>query len=228
MQIQKLKSSKLFYNKWPYKVECVQSGAARIIHGGVELTRQWCSAPANSDRFKYWNNANIDKAQLSKFIEVVVPYIENKEVGIRVEGANFNLFCKDQIILEDITTNLAPWIKKISGPETQEEYDYLIANGHKKILCDHLPKEKYRYRVYIKTSYPEDKRVNFLNWAVRFPDKIEIAGSTKKWLEGNQRWAMDPFIYVGDEKTLSIIGLQLSGYVRKVEEFILRDTVLTA
>jgi hypothetical protein len=228
MQIQKLKSSKLFYKKWPYKVECVQPGAARIIHSGVELTRQWCAAPANSDRFKYWNNPHIDKALLSKFIDAVVPYIENKEVGIRVEGSHFNLFCKDQTILEDILTQLAPWIKKISGPETQEEYDYLMANGHKKILCDHLPKEKHRYKVYIKLTYPQDKRTNFLNWAVKFPEKIEITSSTRKWLTGDQRWAMDPFMYVEDEKTLSMIGLQLSGYVRKVEEFILRDTVLTA
>jgi hypothetical protein len=228
MQIQKLKSSKLFYKKWPYKIECVQPGASRIIHGGIELIRQWCAAPANSDRFRHWNNTNIDKAQLSKFIDAVVPYIKNKEVGIRVEGAHFNLFCKEYLILEDINTQLGPWIKKISGPTTQEEYDFLMSNGHKKILCDRLPKEKFRFRVYIKATYPQDKRCNFLTWIDRFPDTIEISSSTRKWLEGKQVWALNPFLYIKEEKTLSIIGLQLSGYARKVEEFVPRNTVLMA
>jgi hypothetical protein len=35
-------------------------------------------------------------------------------------------------------------------------------------------------------------------------------------------------MYVEDEKMLSMTGMYLSGYVKKVEEFILRENALTA
>jgi enoyl-[acyl-carrier protein] reductase I len=46
---------------------------------------------------------------------------------------------------------VSEWVKKISGPTTQEELEFLLSNGHKKILCDTYPKEMYKYRVFFKS-----------------------------------------------------------------------------
>ena len=138
MQIQKLKSSKLFYNKWPYKISCKINGGSKISIWGLESTRRWCNSPSKS-HLKH--EKDIDKPDLLAFLEAVTPFIKNENVQIRVESNNFNLFCKDPSILKEIDSRLKKWILQIEGPTTQEEYDFLLENGYKKILVDNLPKD---------------------------------------------------------------------------------------
>lgn len=226
-QIQKLSSSKLFYNVWPYKVECHIAGGNRIIRNDIKTVEEWCQGAkglyitANESR-------SINKQELLKFCKAVGQYLGRKDLRIRVEGRHFNLFCKDPVLLEDIDNNLFPWIAKITGPTTKEELDFLMSNGHKKRLCDALPKGKYAYKVFFKTKFPEERRKSFANWSLNYEDKIEINGQSKQWVIGEKKYIQDPFMYIEDEKTLSIVGMFLSGYVKKVEHFIPRDSVLTA
>jgi len=225
--IQKLKSSKLFYNKWPYKVECLQRGASKIIHAGLEETRAWCNGSKNF-KFDNWEKTQGDKTVLLQFIDAVEPFLKGKDLQIRVEGTHFNIFCKDITLLKEIDERLFLWIKKISGPTTQEELDFLLSNGHKKILCDQLPKGMYQYRIFFKTTWPAEKRLAFLEWSENYKEKLKLSGVSKEWLLGRRRWAQDPFMYVYDDKMLSMTGLYLSGYVKKVEKFIPRENVLAA
>ena len=156
-QIQKLKSSKLFFNKWPYKVECIQAGAARVIHSGVGLCRQWCGT-GKGMRFTSYDPKITDADKFLKFVNAIEPFLDRKEeIQIRVESSHFNMFCKDPSVLEKINNALEQWIKKISGPTTQEELKFLLSNGHKKILCDTYPKDMYKYRVFFKSNFPQDK-----------------------------------------------------------------------
>lgn len=226
-QIQKLKSSKLFYNKWPYKVECRQIGASRVVHAGIEAVREWCTT-GKGMFFSNQESKNLDKAVYLEFANLAAQYIGNPNVKIRVEGSHFNLFCTDKSVLETIDKDLNKWIQRISGPTTDEELEFLLNNGHKKILRDVLPKEKYKYRIYFKTKFPADKRLSFITWADKYGNKLDISGTSKRWLLSNRQWAQDPFMYVEDEKMLSMTGMYLSGYVKKVEEFILRENALTA
>jgi len=225
--IRKLSSSKLFYNKWPYKVECWQTGASRVVHSGAALCKEWCTT-GKGLRFGHYES-KLDKVTFLEFVNAVEPFLERKEdIQIRVEGSHFNLFCKDPAILEEIDTAVSKWVTKISGPTTPEELKFLLSNGHKKILRDELPKEKYKYRIYFKSKFPADKRESFLRWADKYGDKLDISGTSRRWLLGQRHWAQDPFMYVDDDKMLSMTGMYLSGYVKKVEEFILRENVLTA
>jgi hypothetical protein len=170
-----------------------------------------------------------DKVIFLEFVNAIEPFLSRKEeVQIRVENSHFNLFCKDLVVLEEIDNAVNKWIQKISGPTTREELEFLLSNGHKKILRDELPKEKYKYRIYFKSKFPVDKRQSFVVWADKYGKKIEISGTSRRWLQGSRHYAQDPFMYVIDDKMLSMIGLHLSGYVKKTEEFILRENVLMA
>lgn len=225
-QIKKLKLSKLFYNKWPYKVECVQPGASRIVHTGAEICKEWCRTGKGLS-FGHYGQRIADKTKYLQFIEAVEPFLERKEhIQIRVEGSHFNLFCKDPTILEEIDNRVHEWVRTIQGPTSQEELEFLLSNGHKKILCDALPYEKYKYRLYFKSKFPADKRSTFVIWADKYGDKLEISETSRRWLVSSRHYAQDPFMYVEDDKMLSMVGMYLSGYVKKVEEFILRDSVL--
>jgi len=225
--IQKLKSSKLFFNKWPYKVECRQSGASRVIHSGITSCKEWCHAGTGM-QFGHYNKPP-DRVLFLEFINAIEPFLSRKdEVQIRVENSHFNLFCKDPIVLEEIDNALNKWVRKISGPTTQEELEFLLSNGHKKILCDTLPKDMYKYRVFFKSRFPADKRSAFATWADKYGDNVLISETSRRWLISQRHYAQDPFMYVVDDKMLSIVGLYLSGYVKKTEEFILRENVLVA
>jgi hypothetical protein len=228
MIIKKLKSSKLFFNKWPYKVECIQAGASRVVHSGVGLCRQWCET-GKGMRFSQYDSRILDAKKFLAFVDAVEPFLDRKEeVQIRVENSHFNLFCKDISVLEEIDDALDQWIRKISGPTTQEELEFLLSNGHKKILCDTYPKDMYRYRVFFKSKFSPDKRSAFLTWADKHGNSIVISETSRRWLMSQRHYAQDPFMYVIDDKMLSMVGLYLSGYVKKTEEFILRENVLVA
>jgi len=232
MQIQKLNSSKLFYNKWPYKIECYISGASRLRWLGVETTKDFCIGEPTPTLWSWQNNDRLnlkDKSALLEFTTGLEPFLKLKDqLQTRVEGRNYNIFCKDRVLLEQIYNAIAPWVKQVFGPTTKEELDYMLDNGHRKILRDVLPKDGYKYRVYFRESWPMEGRVEFAKWSAKFPDTINISQSSLKWLECRQKWLYNPFMYVKDEKTLTMIGLFTSGNVKRVEEFILRENLITA
>lgn len=226
--IQKLSSSKLFYKKWPYKIECTIRGASRITRHNLANIKAWCNNEKGAPALSGPGFDNANKKEFLAFINLVEPYLNRSDLRIRTEGSHFNIFCMDLALVEDIESKLRHWIRKISGPTSKEELEFLLSNGHKKILRDSLPKSKFRYRIYFKNRFPEDKRLQFTAWTEKYQEKIEISGTSKRWLTGERKYAQDPFMYVEDDKMLSLIGMYISGHVKKVEEFILRDTVLTA
>lgn len=180
-------------------------------------------------RFTSYDPKITDADKFLKFVNAIEPFLDRKEeVQIRVESSHLNLFCKDPSVLEEIDNALEQWIRKISGPTTKEELEFLLSNGHKKILCDTYPKDMYKYRVFFKSRFPEDKRSAFLIWANKYGDKLLISESSVRWLKSHRHYVQDPFMYVIDDKMMSMIGLYLSGYVKKTEEFILRENALVA
>ena len=228
-QIQKLSSSKLFYNKWPYKVECTIRGAYQVARYDTALLKAWCQGESNTKSFYFgYGDKNINKLELLTFITAAEPFLKREDTQIRAEGSHFNIFCKDFEVLEHIDNNLHRWVRSITGPTSVEEFNFMIDNGHKKRLCDDLPKGKYKYKLFFKTKFPQDKRLVFASWAAKYQDKLEVGGVTERWLNGKLPWTQSPFMYVEDEKTLSMVGMFISGYVQKVEDFIPRNTISTA
>ena len=232
MQIQKLNSSKLFYNKWPYKIECYITGASRLKWLGVEITKDFCLSKPTPTLWSWQSNDKLgkeEKSALLAFTYGIEPFIELKDqLQIRVEGRRYNIFCKDRILLENIYNAVAPWVQRVSGPTTNEELDYMLDNGYRKILRDVLPKNMYQYRIYFKESWNIADRNKFLAWVTKNPDIVDISRSSKEWLQGDKRWIYNPFIYVKDNKTMTMVGLFTSGNVKRVEEFILRENLMTA
>ena len=241
MVIQPLKSSKLYYNKWPYKVECYQPGSSRIIRSSKKIVDLWCTG-VDTNISKYWDQLYsynrvlpletrtvILKEELLAFSNAVEPYLDCPRVQIRTEGSKFNLFCKDKETLESISRDLEKWITKINGPVNQEEYDYLMQNGRRKIICDQLPKNGlFQYRVYLSLKWSAEERIKFYNWA-KNSDNFDIPQGTESWLLGippSHKWKqINPFIYVKNEKPLTMVNLFAGSNIRKIEEFVLRNTI---
>jgi len=215
MKIEKLKTSKLFYNKWPYKVTC------NIVHAR--------SITSNARGYYYGYGKRIsleDEAEIEKFRKAVKGFLK-KDIKYRAEYNHFNIFCDDKDLLNKISKKLKPWIQNIYGPQSEEELQYLKDNGHKKRVCDKFPKGKYQYRIYFKTNMPDTLKQSFQTWITKYDGKIDCSRSTVKWLKDDHRWFQAPFCYVEDSATLSMIGLFASNHIKLVEHFVLRESINT-
>jgi len=231
MQIQKLTSSKLFYNKWPYKIECLVPGAKRISYSGITEVRKYClGLPCKP--LGYWIAKSrlslIEKEKLHEFVNKLEPFLEiENEFQSRSEGSIYSIFCKDKVLLDNICNELHEWILMVYGPTSDEELNFLLENGHKKILRDSYPKDIYQYRIYFNESWSKESRLDFLTWTTKFTNTMHISRSSREWLAGEKRWINNPFMYVKDSQTLTMIGLFASGNVKRIEEFILRANINT-
>ena len=223
MPMQQLVTKKLFFNKWPIKVECYIKGSYRVQRMGALKTLEWCESIS-----AYADDKNINKFELEAFTKKTIAVLEGEDVKIRTEGNHFNIFCKDINLLENIKKEMKPWIRSVTAPENNEEYKFLIENGHKQIICNKFPYEKFKFRVYIRESLKRDSREQFVRWLEKYPEKIQISVTTKKWLDGNIfHYVQNPFFYVTDEKMLSMILLFLGNGCKKVQEFILKSDINT-
>jgi hypothetical protein len=134
------------------------------------------------------------------------------------------MFFKDPVILKKIEKKLAPWIESISEPSSPEEYEFLMSNNSKKIICDEIPKSKYVYKVYLKESVKSDTREQFLNWSKKYgEDVIEISPTTLQWLSGDKFFKQDPFFYVSNASMMTMVRIFLGDNVRRVYEYVPRN-----
>jgi hypothetical protein len=223
MQISKLKTRKLFYNKWPIKIECAVSKGGFISRSGVEGTLEHLHKVGSNPNYGW---RGVDKTEVKEFAESFRPF-ETADLQLRGEGDRFNIFLKDYDLLRNITTSLNKWIISITEPHSKEEFDFLLDNN-KKVLCDCLPKEKYRYKIYLKSNVNADTRINFLNWMIKYGDTYNISLSTETWLMHGKFWIQDPFFYVKDQQNLSLCSMYLGNNIKKIEEFILRSKINTS
>lgn len=227
MLMKYLKTNKLFYKKWPFKVECYLKGANRIKYNGVDSVINWCNGMYDSTRTNWhWGDNNVNKIDLLKFATSVKPYL-NQELQIRVEGNHFNIFCKDQDLLENIIKDMSTWINTVHEPSGDDTYNFLLSNNGNKILCEEYPWDGYHYKVILRERMAESNKASFSNWINKYPGKIRIADSSLSWLNGKKRWMQDPFIYVKDSSTLTMVMLFLGNDCRKTHEYILRSSINT-
>ena len=220
MSILKKKTHKLFYNKWPFKIECYAKHASTVYRLGVTETINWL----NGDTTHSWRWKGATKAEVQKFLDAFSTIV-GSEMQIRTEGGHFNIFMKDKTLYKKVIHVMDPWIQAVTEPGSEEEYDFLTSNTSKKVLCNELPKGGFRYRVFIRTKMKPDARLNFYSWVSRYTGKFDIAWTTTKWLTGDRVYTQDPFFYVCDQPTLSMAGLYLGDNLKRVEEFIPRDKI---
>jgi hypothetical protein len=222
-KIKQLKSNKLFFGKWPFKLECRVKGANKITGLGVEKARDWCLGKLDL-KYDYYHKNNVDKSELLKFINVIEPFLTD-EIQVRAETHHFNIFCKHIVLLDSMSRALDQWVYAVHQPETQEEIDYLLDNRNQKILCDKLPHGEYKFKIILRERMKYDTRKNFLSWIKKYNDTILISKTTEHWLDGKTMYKQDPFFYIKNDSLLTMIMLYLSSDIRKVHEYVPRNTI---
>lgn len=221
--MQKSITHKLFYKKYPFKISLLFNNSANICRLGVLRTQAW----VNGNDFDKWAFRGSEKSEVQHFIDCY-KQIEGMNVFARAEGKSVSIFVESRTDTDKILEIMKEWVWQLTEPASDDECEFLLENGHKKIICDRLPKDgMYQYRVYIKQNMQALAREKFYEWMQKFPLKFNISITTKKWLTGARPYVQAPFFYVSDQKMLSMVGLYLGNHVQKVEEFIVRTSINT-
>lgn len=215
-------TSKLFYQKWAYKIDCICPGSYMIKRQGVARTLAYCLEP--QDHYDPWRR-HVDKKRLMLFLTDVEQFIDRKDLQIRTESGHFTIFCSDPALFKSLKLKLDHWIREIWEPGNEVERDFIVDNGSKKVLCNELPYSIYNYRVFLRNNISVNTKESFQKWQKNYIGKIGIPKGVQKWLISGQVWASSPYIYVSDSATLSMVGLFLGNSVLRVEQFIPRSSI---
>jgi hypothetical protein len=187
---------------------------------GVADTIKFCSD--ESTRVEYYHK-NINRPRLLEFTNAIKSYLD-KDINVRVEGSIFSIYCKDFSIFETISKECAEYIVSEFAPASDTELNFMNSNGAKKVLCNHIPFNRYPYKVYIKYNTPVTTRSGFGKWATNYTGKIKSSSAAQNWFNGVESYNA-LIIYVADRPTLSMVCMFLGNSIAKVEEFIPRSSI---
>jgi hypothetical protein len=227
------KINKLFYGKYPYKVSTFSKGASLLVHCGYDFVEKFCNDPKQTEARNYlWKRTRFSQEQkddLKRYSNKVNKYVINedqKDIKTRAEMSYVDFYTTDYALYQEIQAETKEWIREIAEPASQADLDFMKVNGTKKLLVDQLPHGKYEYKISLKTNISSDKRQTLINWLGRYKqEQIHVSKETSRWLRNERKWANEPFLYVNNGPMLSLVGMFLTGNIRKVDNYILRSSV---
>ena len=212
-------TNKLFYGKYPYRVETVIAGAARLNFWGADKTIAFLRGDIHLNHWEKFSDN--EKDNLCKFAELLKKY---KELGVktRAEWETMNLYCSDVNIYRKMQKDFTHWVYSISEPANNTDLDKLSSNPSHH-LCKHLPHNRYTHKVVLRSNMPHHQRLKFMGWLENYKDSIKPSKGTVKWLQGSNQYLQDPFVYLDNPRQLTLVGMFLGNDLRKVQEFVLQD-----
>lgn len=230
MSPKKLKTNKLFYGKWLYRISTRVPGGNLIRIKGIDAVRQYCTG--NKHPLDYGGYQSflyrrvLSKPLLLNYITLIEPYI-NRDIKIRAEYDTVNIYVKDYNLYQDIQNQLMPFVVNITEPDNDEELNTLL-DSNKTVLCNKYPHGDYQYKIYFKPVVPVAVRTTFYNWAKKYQnDQIYINKGTENYLtQGKNIWG-EHCVYLKDKKMIFMVVMAAQGYVKKTEEFVLRSSINT-
>jgi hypothetical protein len=109
---------------------------------GLSRVKSWCNGRLDV----LTSSSGVNKAILLAFVKKIEKFYD-KDLQFRAETNRFNIFCKDKTLLDKMINDLREWIHCVTVPANDQEHEFLLENGHKKIICDDIPFKKYQYKL---------------------------------------------------------------------------------
>ena len=109
-------TKKLYYGKWPYKIECRVSGSSNITRMGLPRVKSWCNGKLDV----LASGRGVNKAILLAFVKKIEKFYD-KDLQFRAENNRFNIFCKDKVLLDNMVKDLQQWIHCVTVPANDQE-----------------------------------------------------------------------------------------------------------
>ena len=110
MQILRLKTRKLFYNIWPYKIDVQLRKVNYVVRLGIDRTNAWLNGE-DTDKF-IWRDAS--KPDIEEFVKKYQS-IKDLDLQFRTEGSKISIFLKDAVLVDQVVDLFGKWIKYYYG-----------------------------------------------------------------------------------------------------------------
>ena len=219
------RTKKLYFAKWPYKIEFRLQGATMLRRMSIPKIKAWC-ALSEQERKNDWWFRGVDATELLRFVNALEPCLTS-EHQFRAEYHTLNLYTRDKNIISSAEQQCKEWAVSVWEPGSQEELDLMLSNK-RKVVCDELPYGEYKYRVSLKERAPAPVKAQFKTWAEGYGDNtVKFSTSTVMWLRNEKTYCQTPFFYLKDDKLLTMCQLFLGHNIKFVEEYIPRYTLIS-
>lgn len=218
MKPSKQKTNKLFYGKYPYKITCRINGAHYIRTYGLDYFQ------LHYPSIRYSHGKISD--DLVEFITHAQHYIANEKIKKRIEGYFIEFYLETESEYIELQTRLAKYLVRVVEPDNEEQLKTLLENK-KYNLCNKLPHDKYRYKVTFKHMPPKTRK-DLIAWAEKYNnDDIYVTESTRRHFKSLKYHCGAHYFYVKDSKMITLIAIAASGYIRKTDEYVVRNSINT-
>ena len=210
-QIATLTTSKLFYGKWPFKLVVSVERASWLKM--VQKNPSW--------------HSKIDLQDV-KAVAKLLESFDSTEYATRGEHTRLAIFFKDIALKDKFVDVFKSRCLQFWGPGTAEELKTLVNHGRKFVIKNQLFKRKYRFKVTFKPTASDNERLSVKNWMQNNAKTCEANHSVDLWLNAGKRW-WNPsyYLYVIDDKTLSMLVLSAGNAIKLIEEVKLRTEINT-
>lgn len=221
--MKKLKTTKLFYEKYPYKLTTrFKCGYLLRIYGYDGFRRLFKNIETVHLAGTYFN-----KTDVFRYLDIIQPYVKSKEIQVRFEGSNGSIFTKDENLFKLLQVELFYCLTSITEPENENTLNTML-DSKKTKLVDRYPHGLYRYKITFKKLTPNLKQT-LLNWYNTYSkDVLRFNNSTIKNLHSPTfRYWDTNYVYLADSKMLTMLHLIASNNIRKIEHYVLNSSINT-
>ena len=201
-------TTKLFQNKYLYKVVLICPGAHHFRSGDMDKTLEYLSTAKIGDNRSYHRTtffkSQEDLYYAQKLRNLIAQF---EEYDIRVESPWLSFYTNQKDDIDKILNLDKSKIKYVSIPpkNVQLEEGTII-----------LPKIPFDYRVTLGATAQD--YTAFLEWA-ESSDKVRLTKSTKTALQRPRSWG-GTFFYVKGDNMLLLAKMHLSGAIARIDRVI--------
>lgn len=208
------KTNSLFYGKWPYKISCKIESAY--------LIRTYGKMGVNNPSII--RGHNFDPVKLREFVIDAKYLLEDSTVKKRINHNYIDFYLLNKDYFNSAQFSLTKYIKSITQPESDDHLTTLLENK-KYILCDKLPHGKYQFKITFK-DMPVKVRNDLINWAEKYNNnEIYIPKSTRTHFKSVKYHYGSHYFYITDTKMITLIAMASSGYIRRTDEYVIRNSI---
>jgi hypothetical protein len=226
MLTQKTKSTnRRYYNKWLYKVSLAMEGSTLLRSESIKDLRDKLSKPEVQEHtyWSSWNKAYANRYAIIDLCDFLLRY--TKEVyALRVEGFRLDVYTNDVNFYQTLSLRCESRVLQRFEPNANNIK--ALQDSKNIITVKKLPKDKYRYRVYLlphKMAKDLASKQKYLNWLKSQQPKVTCTPAIEKWFYCTD-WNWDRrYILVEDETMLLMLKLRSPEVMGRVYNFVICD-----
>ena len=217
-------TTRKFYGKWLYKASFDIQGCSLLRSKTLDEIETFCLGPSPNEssytiRQRAWNNSD-NILSLCKSLKD-----HNKDnYSLRIESSILDVYTNDNNLYNSISISLESMLRHRFEP-TEFNIDLLNSNQNY-ITVDKLPKNRYKYRVYLlphKMKGDKEGKQKYLDWLKKQEGKVTCTPAVEKWfLHTDWNWDRR-YVLVEDEQTLLMLKLRNADVVGRIYNFVIPD-----